>query len=261
MTTTETTDDLAVLARETGFSTAAVDAMRRAIARGGGRMAQFDHPEFGGPGQWMRGGMLMLGVPDDRRLHQRVDALCEALAATADGVRDRHVDRWPASRPWPSQSSGPDRPAPDTGGAWWPASLGDPDASGGQDGSGYAWFAASRRLAVQAGGRVTVHDTGEHRLVGVSQTQGGAEAMVFTGDRGPIDVARLPIVPVDADLGAGRAAERTPSPATGRVAPEPATGPAIDPFAALEKLAALHARGIVDDGEYAAKKAELLRRI
>ena len=34
----------------------------------------------------------------------------------------------------------------------------------------------------------------------------------------------------------------------------------IDPFDALERLAALHARGIVD-AEYRAKKAELLARI
>lgn len=35
----------------------------------------------------------------------------------------------------------------------------------------------------------------------------------------------------------------------------------VDPFVALEKLADLHARGVVSDSEFAAKKTELLGRI
>ena len=37
------------------------------------------------------------------------------------------------------------------GPAWWPGDLGQPDASGGQGGMRYAYFAAARRLAVQHG--------------------------------------------------------------------------------------------------------------
>jgi len=46
-------------------------------------MAQFDHPEFGGFGQWMRGGMVMLSV-DDAPLKTRIDALCQELARLQD---------------------------------------------------------------------------------------------------------------------------------------------------------------------------------
>ena len=38
---------VADLARRHGFSTEAVTTMLMAVAAGGGRMAQFDHPEFG----------------------------------------------------------------------------------------------------------------------------------------------------------------------------------------------------------------------
>jgi hypothetical protein len=38
-------------------------------------MAQFNHPEFAGSGQWMQGGMLMLGDMFNHALKGRVDAL------------------------------------------------------------------------------------------------------------------------------------------------------------------------------------------
>ncbi|HVZ33699.1 MAG TPA: SHOCT domain-containing protein, partial [Polyangiaceae bacterium] len=44
-----------------GFSPDAVAHMLFAVLDGNGSMAQFQHPEFAGSGQWMRGGMIMLG--------------------------------------------------------------------------------------------------------------------------------------------------------------------------------------------------------
>jgi hypothetical protein len=38
-------------------------------------MAQFSHPEFGGSGQWMRGGMSMIGDMFNSGLKSRVDSL------------------------------------------------------------------------------------------------------------------------------------------------------------------------------------------
>ncbi len=163
------------LARRTGFSPTAVETMRAAVARGGSRMAQFDHPEFGGPGQWMHGGLLMLGDPNDRALRQRVAALCDALAEVGSDESTGHG----ADRSQEASTVAAD-------GRWWPAWLGRPDASGAQNDRRYAWFAARDRLVVDEGGRLTVYDTQGHRLVGVSQQQGGGETVIFTGDRGPI---------------------------------------------------------------------------
>ena len=49
------------LASRHGFSTDAVQHMLVAVMNGNGQMAQFSHPEFAGSGQWMSGGMTMIG--------------------------------------------------------------------------------------------------------------------------------------------------------------------------------------------------------
>lgn len=66
------------LAAQHGFSPAAVRHLYEAIRAGNGTAAQFSHPEFGGMGQWMRGGMLMIGDMFNQSLKGRVNALCNA---------------------------------------------------------------------------------------------------------------------------------------------------------------------------------------
>src|ERR1700759_3603984 len=63
-----------------GLSQDAVLAMLVALREGGGTMAQFNIPELGGNGQWMRGGMVMEDNMFDNALKARVDALCNELA-------------------------------------------------------------------------------------------------------------------------------------------------------------------------------------
>ena len=219
------------LVQKTGFGRDAVESMWRSLVRGGGRMAQFDHPEFGGPGQWMHGGMLMTADLFDHDLKRRVAQLCDGLSDAAAQESRTEVPRE----------------------TWYPASLGAPDSSGSQNAARYAWFAGPRRLAVDDGRGVTIYDTGEHRIAGVSQQQAGRGTVSFVSQHGVVDVDRLPVV----DPGG-----RSPAVEPPRPAPTAATTDAApDPFVALEKLAALHARGIVGDDEFAAKKRELLARI
>ena len=236
------------LSRATGFSTAAIVSMRDSMARGGGRMAQFDHPEFGGPGQWMHGGLLMIGDFANHDLKRRVGALCDALADRVD--RDEATTaRSPASA---TDHAAQDRP-------WYPPSLGRPATSGAQDAMRYAWFPESRRLAIDDGHRVTIRDTGDHRIGGVAQQQGGGSTLTFTSQHGPLDVERLPIV--EDRSGTSRAMPPAQSDDPVVAVPTVSTRGATDPFVALEKLADLHARGIVDHDAFEAKKAELLKRI
>ena len=69
------------IAQRHGLSREAVQAMLFAVHAGGGTMAQFSIPELGGSGQWMRGGMTMVGGNMfDNALKARVDALCAELA-------------------------------------------------------------------------------------------------------------------------------------------------------------------------------------
>jgi hypothetical protein len=48
------------LAQRHGFSSDAVLSMLQSVINGHGSMAQFNHPDFGGSGQWMRSGMIMV---------------------------------------------------------------------------------------------------------------------------------------------------------------------------------------------------------
>ncbi|MEO5796564.1 MAG: SHOCT domain-containing protein, partial [Rhodoferax sp.] len=68
------------IAQRQGFSTNAVESMLESVINGNGSMAQFSHPEFGGGGQWMSGGMTMIGDMFNGYLKSRVDNLCSELA-------------------------------------------------------------------------------------------------------------------------------------------------------------------------------------
>ncbi|WP_300440608.1 hypothetical protein, partial [Zoogloea sp.] len=49
------------IAARHGFSVDAGRAAYSALQAGGFSQAQFGHPELGGMGQWMSGGMMMIG--------------------------------------------------------------------------------------------------------------------------------------------------------------------------------------------------------
>ena len=66
------------VAERHGVSLDAVRHVVQALERGHGTMAQFDHPDLGGMGQWFAGGMVMVGRMFDDGLKTRVKALSEA---------------------------------------------------------------------------------------------------------------------------------------------------------------------------------------
>ena len=168
-----TLDEIAV---RHGVSTAAVHVLQDALRRGNGRMAQFSHPDLGGMGQWSQGGMTQVGDMFNHGLRDRVNALCSELASGAA-----------AGAPVPA------RPGRD----WWPDGLGQPSATGSQDGMRYACFPGARRVLVEQAGTVTAYDSGEHRISGVSQAQGasaGGQELVFLSQLGRVRAADLPVV-------------------------------------------------------------------
>src|SRR5437870_8613561 len=79
--TAEGQQHVTALAQRYGVSTEAVLTLLQALVHGHGTMAQFDHPELGGRGQWMPGGMVMVGDIFNQALKVTVDGLCVALAA------------------------------------------------------------------------------------------------------------------------------------------------------------------------------------
>ena len=64
------------LAQRYGVSVDAVMTLLFAVSAGGGTMAQFYHPALGGGGQWMRGGMTMVGDMFNHGLQATVSGLC-----------------------------------------------------------------------------------------------------------------------------------------------------------------------------------------
>jgi hypothetical protein len=259
------------IAQRHGVSTDAAMTVLRALAAGDGAMAQFDHPELGGMGQWSQGGMTMVGDMFNHGLRARVDALCTELANLL-----RAQPGLMAATPARSQTqiqSGSDAGvslfvsgAGSTPGAWWPAELGQPASAGAQNDLRYAVFPATRRLAVEHGGRTTLYDTGDHVITGVSQQQGGSRALTFTSQHGPVRLSDLPPVAPERPSPAAQPASEPPAPTSAPQAgpPGPARAPdrpSEDVLATLERLAELHRKGVLTDQEFTAKKAELLGRL
>jgi hypothetical protein len=261
--TPEAESAITEIAQRHAISRDAVLAMLFALQNGGGTMAQFSIPELGGSGQWMRGGMTMVGNMFDNALKARVDALCGELSLLLD-----------STTVFPATTAGA-HAGGFTSGNWWPLDLGVPSASGGQNDARYAVFPSTRRLATQIGGVIRIYDTGEHRIGGVQQQQGGRPGLAqFTSQFGTFDVSSLRELGTQqvADTPAAAPAPRsapeaappaaaTPAPPATAAATGGASGDTATIIAAIESLAGLRDRGILTDEEFATKKAELLSRL
>jgi hypothetical protein len=248
------------LAHRYGVSADAVRVLLSAVSAGGGTMAQFYIPELGGGGQWMRGGMTMVGDMFNNRLQSTVSGLCSELSMLL-GSQQVFV-------PTPAPGAGGGWTSPSN---WWPADLGSPSSSGGQNDARYAYFPQSQRLAIDRNGEVTVHDTLDHRIGGVQQQQGGrSRSLSFTSQFGTFTVDSLPLV---SPAPAWRPTEPPQPRASPSESPDvqasygahPGTVGASQPhgeiLAALERLGHLHQKGILSDDEFKSKKADLLSRL
>ncbi|MGY2051141.1 SHOCT domain-containing protein [Methylobacterium sp. JK268] len=234
---------LADIAARHGVSQDAARHLLDALAQGGGTAAQFNHPELGGMGQWSVGGMIMIGDMFNNGLRARVADLCADLAPLAM-----------------SRGAG--------AGGWWPPEFGHPASAGAQNGLRYAFFPGTRRLAIEQAGRLSVYDTGDHLIGGVSQQQGGGATVQFTSQYGAVRLEDLPRIGEPAPEAAPPPASPglPPAPPAPVIAPAPAPVSAApdaagDPIALIERLAELHRKGVLTEAEFTAKKSELLARL
>ena len=285
---------VADLAQRYRVSDGAVRTLLDAVIRGGGAMAQFSHPELGGSGQWMRGGMTMVGDMFNPGLQSTVSGICSELSSL---LASGSALVTPAAR-----SAGA---FGNFGGDWWPEDLGRPSSSGGQNDAAYAYFPGPRRLAIRRAGTITLYDTGDHAISGVQQQQGTRGSLEFSSQFGSFTVDTLPVVGGEGPGPAPRPAPPSPptpaastttpptppaaqpvSTSTPPAAPQPpaaAPEPRLPPLAhvptprtpaspgaattateiaaAIETLAALRDKGFLTDEEFTAKKTELLARL
>ena len=260
------------LAQRYGVSTDAVMNMLQAVVNGNGTMAQFYVAELGGGGQWMQGGMTMVGDMFNYGLKAKVDGLCSELSQLLSQqpiVPQPQQSQWqggqlPGGAPVSLFVPGPSGGA----GSWWPAELGSPNGSGGQNNVRYAYFSNARRLAIEINGNVTVYDTLDHQIGGVSQQQGAGGSITLSSQYGWVDVATLPVVSINGVAPQSAAPNVAPQYAAPQYVPQsqpsnPSAGGVqeADIFAKIERLAELQQKGILSPDEYAAKKAELLARL
>lgn len=274
------------LAQRHGLSTDAVTHMLIAVHNGNGTMAQFSHPEFGGSGQWMRGGMTMVSDLFNNHLKCQVDSLCSDIS---NALASHQLV--PFSGSFQSQSQGGASAqsqaagtigssnslfVPDPTSNWWPSELGAPAAIGSQNNIRYAYFPASRRLAVTTGGDVWVYDTLNHQIGGFAQQQGSGGSITFTSQFGTINLSTLPVisrggVPQTPDVpsvtGSGQNSDTNSSSESSCEVTQPPVEPATsstsqeDVIGTLDRLGELKDKGYITEDEFASKKAELLSRL
>jgi hypothetical protein len=253
--------------RRRGFSSDAVTRMLIAVSAGYGNQAQFNHPEFGGMGQWSSGGMIMIGDMFNDYLKDRVGSLCQELAGLIQGEPLFAVPAQSQSQSqgggWQGQTGGSYQQQGSGGGTgsslflpnaqtgnWWPADLGMAGSTGGQNNLRYAYFPGARRLAIDVNGQVTVYDTGEHQISGFSQQQSGDQSITFTSQFGLVRVADLPRINTTNPKNVA-----TTTPQSYASQEPPASAPQ------MAENADLHKKGILTDSEYESKKGKLLSRL
>ncbi|MEO8626865.1 MAG: SHOCT domain-containing protein [Betaproteobacteria bacterium] len=283
---------IAEVAQRHGFSFGAAEAMLDAIVRGNATMAQFDHREFAGAGQWMRGGMTMVSDMFNATLKSRVNSLCTELSeivlqlpGTVSGGTAQYRNESSTMADVRGNETGPrtarddsshaDQPlidaAPTTQASAsprWPRSLQSPTSTGAQNATRYAYFAAQQRLAIDAGAKVAVYDTFHHNIGGVSQQQSRASSLTFVSQDGLVDLTTLPVVapPVEATSAPQpmRSQAMTPDRNDDRHVEDENVrrdGNKQNVLATIERLAELKTNGTLTEDEFAAKKAELLKLI
>ena len=159
-----TETDLKKLAEKEGFSFEAVDCLFQALVKGNGTMAQFNHSELGGMGQWMPGS-IMIGTMGQDALKAKVERLCNELA--------------PLAKKAESQSD-----------KWWPEDLGAADMVGAQGNLSYAIFKAKKLVLVSEGGKIETYSTAGHTITGVAQ-QSSEKSIKLSTPNGVLTLADL----------------------------------------------------------------------
>lgn len=174
----QTSKKIDELAKKYQLSHEAISNLLESLERSQGSMAQFNHPELGGQGQWMKGGMVMIGESSNETLKTKIDQICNELSALI------------------STSSIENKENPEGHfNEWWPKKFGHPDSSGRQNGIRYAYFLKPRRLIVEKNGQTTIYDTLDYEISGVVQQQsGGPSTLRFSSQLGPVPLKDLPIV-------------------------------------------------------------------
>lgn len=257
------------IAAKYNLKTETVEELLRAVISGNGTMAQFNIAELGGSGQWMKGGMTMVGDMFNNSLKTTVNNLCNELSAqvTSQVLYEQTGDE---SSEWhqESKSAASNRNVSSS----WPSVFGSPTSSGSQNNFRYAYFAPVKRLVIEENGKRTIYDTKHHHITGISQQQGSGNSYKFTSQEGQVDLGSLDLISEP-----GGQTQPTPELAydvtsTADLHNESQTGSPTDRsptdrspqdiiIATIEKVNILFEKGQISEEEFKSKKQELLARL
>ncbi|WP_366183956.1 SHOCT domain-containing protein [Flavobacterium ovatum] len=255
------------VANRYGISANAVTDLTQALMKSNGTMAQFYIPELGGGGQWMQGGMTMVGDMFNNQLKNTVNGLCIELSNLINQGAIQYV-------PLPRLESQNGSQCGFSSN-WW-GDLGIPNSTGSQNNTNYAVFSNIGRLAIQENGKVTVFDTLDNHIGGVGQQQGGNYSVTFTSQYGTVNLSSLPIISGGEDRPQPQQVNNNNNNNNNNnevqnqalIVEEPA--PVFtnnksdfeeDIFVKIEKLAALKDKNILSIEEFENKKVDLLSRL
>jgi hypothetical protein len=255
------------IAAKYNLKTESVESLLKAVISGNGHMAQFNIPELGGAGQWMKGGMTMVGDMFNNSLKSTVDKLCNELSGLVstkvlfEETSDLSNGKHPVSGGFSGNQSDS-----------WPSVFGSPTSSGSQNNLRYAYFAPVRRLVIEENGKRTIYDTKHHHITGVSQQQGSDNSYKFTSQDGNVDLSSLsviseptepsqptPGIAYDVTSTADLHSDRSQTYRTDRSPTDRSPEDII--IATIEKVNILFEKGQITEEEFKAKKQELLARL
>lgn len=250
------------VANRYGISANAVTDLTQGLMRSGGTMAQFNISELGGGGQWMLGGMTMVGDMFNNGLKATVDNLCMELSNLINqgGIQYKPLPKVQNQNGFMSGNAG----------NWW-GDLGFPNSTGSQNNTSYAIFSNIHRLAIQENGKVTIFDTLDHQIGGTGQQQSGTYSVSFTSQYGNVDLNQLPIIsggnnkqnPVN-NTKIQSVLQNQPEQIIQAPIPVATNNTSAfeeDIFTKIEKIAGLKDKGILSEQEFENKKADLLSRL
>ena len=228
-----------------------VEALVNAVIKGNGSMAQFNIPELGGNGQWMKGGMTMVGDMFNNSLKAKVDKLCTELSNL---VSTKVIFEESHEAGFDGKSNLSD--------SYWPPAFGSPSSSGAQNNFKYAYFGPVRRLVIEEDGKRRIFDTKHHQISGISQQQGSGRSYQFTSQEGPVDIADLALISEP-----NQQTQETPgiaydvTHAFSSNTDTKAHSPEDIIIATIEKINILFEKGQITEEEFKTKKKELLARL
>jgi len=248
------------IAAKYNLQAATVESLLNAVISGSGTMAQFNIPELGGSGQWMKGGMTMVGDMFNSSLRTTVEKLCGELSNLVstkllfEETSESAEKKQQVNSGFAASSS-----------SSWPSVFGNPTASGSQNNFRYAYFAPVKRLVIEENGKQTIYDTKHHYITGISQQQGSGNSHRFTSQDGTVDLGSLAVISEPSQQ--TQPTQPTPeivydvtSTADLRTEPQ-GQSPQDIIIATIEKVNMLFEKGQITEEEFKAKKQELLAKL